>query len=357
MLAKGIRRLVLLRLRRMPMTPKAVRWAASLPDGIRAKLTEWNLLDARAALAALPLSEHIEAFKVSMQARERNARYIANTMTHVERVCRDCGFARFADIDPVAVEAWLAKRRVGASEGKRGTSARTMNAVIQSLHSFGAWMVKAKRSRYNPIDGVERYAVERDRRHRRRALSVADFRALVTVTETQPVRQRMTGRERATLYLLAARTGLRASELGSLTRDSFRLEGEASVTVAASYAKNGKTATLPLADGELVDRLRAHFRTRIGNVRAFIINPHKTADMLRADLAAAGIPYEVDGRVFDFHALRVQFASDLNRAGVSMGARQALLRHSTITLTMDTYTDVPTTERREAVKALSALAG
>ena len=63
------------------------------------------------------------------------------------------------------------------------------------------------------------------------------------------------------------------------------------------------------------------------------------AEILRHDLAAAGIPYEDEcGRVFDFHALRHQFISNLAAAGVHPKIAQTLARHSTISLTMDRYT-------------------
>jgi integrase len=47
------------------------------------------------------------------------------------------------------------------------------------------------------------------------------------------------------------------------------------------------------------------------------------------------------GQVFDFHALRHQFITNLARAGVAAQVAQTLARHSTITLTMDRYSHVP----------------
>jgi hypothetical protein len=61
--------------------------------------------------------------------------------------------------------------------------------------------------------------------------------------------------------------------------------------------------------------------------------------MKQADPDTPGIPYtDADGRVFDFHALRHQFISNLAAAGVHPKVAQALARHSTITLTMNRYT-------------------
>jgi integrase len=78
--------------------------------------------------------------------------------------------------------------------------------------------------------------------------------------------------------------------------------------------------------------------------------------MLRADLAAADIPYEdTAGRVFDFHALRHQFISGLASAGVHPKVAQTLARHSTITLTMDRYTHLAVADVSGALECLPEL--
>lgn len=63
------------------------------------------------------------------------------------------------------------------------------------------------------------------------------------------------------------------------------------------------------------------------------------AEMLRGDLAAAGIEHkDAAGRVLDFHALRKSFATWLSKAGVAPKAAQELMRHSDVRLTLETYT-------------------
>ena len=66
----------------------------------------------------------------------------------------------------------------------------------------------------------------------------------------------LTGPSRALLYRLAVATGLRYSEIASITPESFDWKAP-SVTVAACYTKNGETATLPLSP-ELVADLKPH---------------------------------------------------------------------------------------------------
>jgi len=58
------------------------------------------------------------------------------------------------------------------------------------------------------------------------------------------------------------------------------------------------------------------------------------------------------GQVFDFHALRHQFTSSLAAAGVHPKVAQQLARHSTIDLTMNTYTHLQVADVVGAVERL-----
>ena len=79
-----------------------------------------------------------------------------------------------------------------------------------------------------------------------------------------------------------------------------------------------------------------------------------TAEMMRADLGRAGIPYvDEDGLVADFHAPRGTFTTNLVIAGVSPKFTQDLARHSDINLTMGVYARLrKDTHLAEAVEKL-----
>src|SRR5262249_41850902 len=82
---------------------------------------------------------------------------------------------------------------------------------------------------------------------------------------------------------------------------------------------------------------------------------HHAAKLVKTDLEAAGLPYvDTQGQVFDFHALRHQFISNLAAAGVHPKVAQALARHSTITLTMDRYTHLAVANHTAALDELAA---
>ena len=68
-----------------------------------------------------------------------------------------------------------------------------------------------------------------------------------------------------------------------------------------------------------------------------------------------GIPYRVDGKVADFHALRHTCGTWLAAAGTHPKVIQRVIRHSTITLTMDGYTHLFKGDEAAAVATLPDL--
>lgn len=77
-----------------------------------------------------------------------------------------------------------------------------------------------------------------------------------------------------------------------------------------------------------------------------------THGTVNANLVAAKLDGEDDqGRILDFHSLRVTFITRLSAAGVHPRTAQALARHSKLELTMRTYTDVRLLDLRAALEA------
>ncbi len=84
--------------------------------------------------------------------------------------------------------------------------------------------------------------------------------------------------------------------------------------------------------------------------------PDKLVRILDRDLKAAGIPKRDDrGRTVDVHAVRMTFGTLLSKAGVAPRTAQAAMRHSTIDLTTNVYTDPRLLDVAGAMEALPAL--
>jgi len=165
----------------------------------------------------------------------------------------------------------------------------------------------------------------------------------------------MTGYERALLYRLAAESGLRANELRSLKVSSFHFKN---LTVSTTRTKNKKAAVLPLR-GDTAAELGTYLAGKTPSATAFggsYRKTDRTAEMLRKDLAEAGLDYSDGcGRYFDFHALRGECATLLAASGVHPKTAQSILRHSDIKLTMNAYTHTLRGQEAEAVQSLPDL--
>ena len=81
--------------------------------------------------------------------------------------------------------------------------------------------------------------------------------------------------------------------------------------------------------------------------------PDSLVGIFDRDLAAAGIDKQDQrGRTLDVHALRHTFGTHLSLAGVAPRVAQAAMRHSSLNLTMNIYTDPTLLDVAGAVNAL-----
>ena len=207
-----------------------------------------------------------------------------------------------------------------------------------------------------------------------------EFSLLIAAADTGPVIQKVSGPDRAILYIVRAYTGFRRNEIASVTTRSFDFDSDPpTLTVKAGYSKHRRTDVIPL---------RADFAVRIQNwitgkkiepnERLFGIADKRTAEMIKKDLEAARadwlkdaednaaeferrtmssfLAYENEhGHVIDFHSLRSTFITSLTRSGVSPKTAQMLARHSDINLTMNTYTMLGVMDQVAAVESLPSI--
>lgn len=207
---------------------------------------------------------------------------------------------------------------------------------------------------HTPLAHLSALNADTDVRRERRALPAVEFEYLLTVTLVGENFLRLTAEDRVVLYLLAAYTGLRESELASLSVSSFDLNADSpTVTVEAGYSKRRRRDTLPLHP-RLVTALRDWLPQRPQEKRVWAGSWwRKGAEMIRRDLKAAGIAYrDANERVFDFHALRGQFITQLGRQGVTLQDAQKLARHSDPRLTSNFYTHQGLDDLSRAVEQL-----
>jgi integrase len=260
------------------------------------------------------LTRHLRDFHTWLASRGRTPKHAGEVHARAKRVMEWCGFQRPDDVNALAVQAAVNKWRE-----EKGRSAESANKHLKAARRFSRWLWRNRRLGEHRLEDLEMFNVEADRRHVRRDLTAEELAKLLAAAASGRRYTKdggsMDGPDRRILYVLAANTGFRRSELASLTRASFDLqpgEGrEPTVTVEAAHSKHRRRDVLPLRPDVAAD-LRAWLAGRPADGPVFAV-PDKAFIMLYQDLAAAGVTVETPEGVADFHALRHTFITMLGR--------------------------------------------
>ena len=332
------------------------RWVGVYRDHRGKKCKTRPFGDRSAALeAAIKLERKAKAVKEGRAAPDRPGG---------KELLAGAGLTTAAAVDCGAVDAWLEReRRTGArraTKRPKPLALRTRNKWAKKLKAFGAWLDATGRADANPFRRLTLANEAADPRHVRRAVAAAELLRLFAAAHASPRSYRgLTGPDRSALYLTAAYTGLRAGSLLALTPESFATEGGAcrAVTARAETTKGLKAHTVPLP-ADAGRRLGGWVAGKPPGRPVWEMTSYCAGDLakvLRADLRAAGIPYQdAAGAVFDFHALRGQCATLLVRGGVPAATVQRILDHSDPRLTAR-YTRLDDTDLAAGVAKLPSL--
>ena len=359
--------------------------------------------DATADHQLTPLDRHFAAFHEHRTAKGLTPVRIANTKSRLDRLADECGFGRLADCSADALTRWLNCRQAnGMSPGNRNeyrqelvgfgnwcveTHRLSVNPFSKVPKADAKLDRRRQRRSMTETELVQLLDVARWRplaEHGREIVTLDDkpndragnrrkrsnwMKAALTLNGLQAAVERAwerltnpdfvaklerLGRERALIYKMLVLTGLRKGELASLTVGQLDLDASMPfVVLNAADEKNRNGSTIPLrldlandlrewlSDTPDVStlRLRDHNAAAVSGRRLFCV-PAGLVHVLDRDLATAGIPKRDErGRTLDVHALRGTFATLLSKGGVAPRTAQAAMRHSTIDLTMNTYTD------------------
>jgi integrase len=330
-----------------------------------------NLVKARKA----SIETHIAAYEDHLRGKGVCAEHLKETVRRLRLVLEYGDVHSLGDVRPEVVDRFLAFK---ASENV-GVSMR--NAYLSSAKAFCRWAVACKRLAADPLACLKRSKGEL--RRRRRALTDDELSRLLEAARNRPLREICTvrsgknkgeilhfagrpavrekakrlGWERALTWKTLVLTGLRRNELRALEVRHLVLIGRRPCLMLPGSATKNKEATdLPLrADlaADLAEWIKVTGKASTDRVFAISANLFQ---ILRRDLALAGIPYKDDqGRTIDVHALRHTTASHMARAKVTPRVAQQFMRHAKIELTLQTYTDLGLLDEREALDALPDL--
>ncbi len=369
-----------------PDTGKTVRVNTKLEDKASAEEVMAELIRWRGRrMAQLPtpqdllsqarqqsILEHLESYLSDRRSRGRNPEHLSNLGFSLRRLFRDARVQTLGDCDIQRVHQGI--------EAVSDRSSRTKNKLLGYVKAFIKWLVQRGLLSDNPFLGLERYSGPKARD--RRALTVEELHRLLDAARRRPlleaqtirrgprkgqieakvkptVLERMTqlGESRALLYEFAAFTGLRKGEIWRLQVQDFDQDQGRVRVQGAENQKQKKDVWQPLPPG-LVAKLKEYLATTQKKPQDKLLPmwKQKVAEVLRADLELAGIPYRDEhGRVFDFHAFRHCTATYLLMSGVPIQEAQKYMRHATIQMTMDVYHDAALVQAENAANKLGML--
>jgi integrase len=241
------------------------------------------------------------------------------------------------------------KERQKSTDVTNLLSEQSRVGYTQACKQFCRWATKTKRLSENPVADLHKKKVT-VKPHRRDRFQTDELAKLVSHTlTTKRIIESLDGKDRALLYLLAAITGLRKAELGSLSPISFDLDAN-QVRCESAYTKNGNLALLPLHDSVL-PLLRQKLA---GMERGDLLWPGLAtkdgAHMIQHDMRDCGLPVRTERGIRAFHSLRNTYISMLFDVGVDAATAQKLARHGDVNLTLSYCRLRPDAERQAVAK-------
>lgn len=317
----------------------------ALPEKVQQQLVKHGFVKDAIPGVAKTLSEEILEWGKYLLSIQASQKYVKQAPNRVKRIMEGCGIVDIGKARRRVIQNWLHEFMAN------GSSSETTLSYIRSIKAFYTWLLEEGKITSNPLLHLKGSIRTPSKKKKiRRVLAALEQQLLLSTTEKSDVFRSMTGKSRSILYDVALLTGLRWSELYSLTIGSFNLmTTPATVTVLAAHSKRRREDVLPIRS-DLVQRLSAYFKGRNTDEKAFSgMLRDKGAKMLRHDLEAAGIPFKNELGEVDFHSLRHTFVTNLVRSGVHPKITQALARHSSAELTLGRYTHVELEELAAAL--------
>ena len=337
--------------------------------------------------ADILLSDHIADYVRHLTERRVHPHRVKNTDTRLKESATECGFRFMRDMSSDKLQRWLGEQ----VHGERKMSASVHNGFVQVWISFGNWLTGKRihgnrttmkgevRFLHNPFEGMGKLDEKADPKRKARAMTDDELERLLGAARQRPLDDALmirkgpnkgeklarvsderksellqVGEERALIYKTAVLTGLRLNELRTLINSDLSFGDVPFVRLRSTNEKNRKGSTLPLRS-DLAAELREWTSGKDRGDRVFVV-PAGLLRIMNRDLEAAGIPKrDADGCVVHIHALRHSFGTHLSLAGVAPRTAQAAMRHSNISLTMNTYTDARLLDTATAIETMTVL--
>lgn len=333
---------------------KVQQWIDGLPPDMTGRLAGMGLVDSGRIAGGLPIQYHIDGYIEHLKHKQNTADYCDKCKTRIQGIIDGCRFLTLSEILPGKILKFVSdEMKIGRELNgvTKRISQGTFNHYLRAIKGFLRWLYIENRLHTDLSKNLKLITVT-DIKKRRRPLTLDEIAYLLNWLETKGKKAKgLTGWERGLLYRFAMSTGLRADEIRTLKISNIDVDNS-TVHLQSAYTKNRKEAALPIRPDVLED-LKTLAKGKLPGVPLFRRITDKTAAMLRKDMKDARADYliekKIDGKndVFlvpdtdegeiDFHSLRHTFGTLLAASGINPKTAQTLMRHSSITLTMDKY--------------------
>jgi integrase len=257
------------------------------------------------------------------------------------------GTYELSEIRAVEVELWL--KNLDLAPGSRCK----IRNVMSLLFNHGRRHDLCER---NPIEWVRQSAKRR---------TSPD---ILLTNEVRSLLASLRFRER-TLVLLAVTTGLRRSEIFGLKWKDVDFQAKqihvtrSIVQKVVGICKTESSQKPVPAHDDLVEALRQwHCQSRYKSLENWVFAspvhqgrwPYLAQQIMRLHILPVARKLGISKKI-GWHTFRHTYSTLLRSTGAELKIMQELLRHSTIRVTLDTYTQAVTTEKRMAQEAVVAL--
>ena len=327
---------------------RSIASARKMVVGLRREININDVRIRRESIKLADLSRHFQQRELA----DRNPRISYSTKKayagYLEKwIDPRWGEYRLLDVRAVEVESWL--KSLNRAPGTRSK----IRNVMSLLFNHGR---RHELCHHSPIQWVRQSAKRR---------TAPD---ILTRDEVQRLLANLRFRER-TLVLLAVTTGLRRSELFALKWRDVDFQAK-QIHVTRSIVQNvvgvckTESSQKPVpAHDDLLQALREwHRQTPYQSSESWVfaspVNhgrwPFLAQEIMRHHIIPVARKLGITKRI-GWHTFRHTYSTLLRSTGAELKIMQELLRHSTIRVTLDTYTQAVTTEKRNAQEAVVAL--
>ena len=149
-------------------------------DAVRACIRT-SAEDSVAEHQATPIASHAAAYAICVNTVSDSDIYQENVRRCLDRIAKECKFARLAEFNREGLKAWMVAR------DEDGMGARTRNAHGSAIVAFCNWCIETSRLTENQFSKVRLADEKADPRPRRRPMAEADLVKLLDVARSRPL--------------------------------------------------------------------------------------------------------------------------------------------------------------------------